>query len=716
MTKKLLSLGLLLAGMAVSAQTTRLSLYEEFTGENCGPCANANPALNTLLAANAAKIVSIKWEVPIPSAPSNTWSLYQTNKSDIDWRYKAAPAGYGYIPPVSYAPLGKIDGQSQAVFGATGANVDHPANLNSTIIGTAQSYTSAFSVTMLRAWDLTFSSVNLTITITASAPFTASGNLVFRTVMIEREINFPSPPGSTSEKDFKNVAIAAFPTLQAGVPLAGTWALNQTQTFTLNCPLPSYTRDKAQVAFVGFIQDDGDQKVAQTVLAEKEQFNNDAKAVSVVVPSFSCGADFTPMVTIKNNGMNAITAMTITPYVDGLAQPVYQWSGNLAVGGSTTFPLNAIVPATSGGHDFSYDISSVSGGDNNSINNQGATKFYLVTSYAATPVTEGFVATTFPPASWGVVNPDNKITWSRNAVAGYTPTTGNSAKMDFYNGAAGQKDELIMPPVNLGASPYLTFDVSYAQYTLTPTPDDDKLEIFVSDDCGVNWTSVWMKSGSTLKTAGPITPAFTPTLASQWRKESVSLKGFSGDILVKFVATSDFGNNLYLDNINLKACTAQTVTASAVKTKICVKEKLTITAGGATSYSWASGQTTSSIVVTPSVAGTYTYVVNSNDPGSCYNSGSHVLVVDACTGVSAADNSIEHSMYPNPNKGEFVINAQLNNEKTQLIIYNTVGQKVFEQTLTSDSTPIKAELSKGLYHYELIQAETNVGTGKMVIE
>src|SRR4051812_9810277 len=87
---------LMVASIVTFAQTPRLSLYEEFTGENCPPCAATNPGLNALLLApdNEANIVAIKWQVPIPSAPSNTWSLYRTNKAEIDWRYQST--GYGY--------------------------------------------------------------------------------------------------------------------------------------------------------------------------------------------------------------------------------------------------------------------------------------------------------------------------------------------------------------------------------------------------------------------------------------------------------------------------------------------------------------------------------------------------------------------------------------------------------------------------------------------
>jgi hypothetical protein len=129
MKKKLLTLSASLIAALVLAQTPRLSLYEEFTGETCPPCAATNPGLNAILSSpnNTPNIVAIKWQVPIPSAPSNTWSLYQTNKVEINWRYST----YGY--GINSAPSGRIDGQSQTVFGAIS---DHPAYMSDGIIGT----------------------------------------------------------------------------------------------------------------------------------------------------------------------------------------------------------------------------------------------------------------------------------------------------------------------------------------------------------------------------------------------------------------------------------------------------------------------------------------------------------------------------------------------------------------------------------------------------
>src|SRR3954469_24887851 len=95
MKKSLLAV-LMATSVAAFAQTQRLSLYEEFTGETCNPCAQTNPGLNALLltTSNQQKIVAIKWQVPIPSASPKTWSLYQTNKTEIDWRHKGWNGAY----------------------------------------------------------------------------------------------------------------------------------------------------------------------------------------------------------------------------------------------------------------------------------------------------------------------------------------------------------------------------------------------------------------------------------------------------------------------------------------------------------------------------------------------------------------------------------------------------------------------------------------------
>ena len=554
MKKKVFSICIVLIGLNSFSQTPRLSLYEEFTGETCPPCASANPPLNLLLASptNTPKIVAIKWQVPIPSAPSNTWSLYQTNKVEIDWRWKSvANGGYGYIPAINSAPSGKIDGEAPTVFGAASA---HPANLNNNVISTAQSFTSAFSISVSRAWDASCSSINLTVSIAATANFNAVGALKFRTVMVENIIDFPTAPGSNGEKHFEDVAIKSFPTLQSGISMASNWIVGQTQTFTLNCPIPSYTRKKEEIAFVGFIQDDGNQRVAQAVRAEKSLLTNDAIALTAKVAA-TCSSTISPIISVYNNGLNAITALTITPYIDGAIAPTISWNGNIASATSATISLNTISsPTNTGAHTFSYNISAMNGTDGNMTNNSTKVSYLVASDFQGSPVSEDFALTNFPPVKWAAVNSNSGPSWTRVTNAGGYNLSTQSTRYDFFNNKViGDMDELFITPMNLSgtAAPVLSFDYAYAQRDAN---SNDKLEVMVSNNCGSSWTNVYSSSGYTLATALPMPMAYLPDVndISQWQTVTINLTGYnSASVLVKFVVTNDNGNNLYIDNVNL---------------------------------------------------------------------------------------------------------------------------------------------------------------------
>ena len=554
MKKKVLSICIVLIGLNLVAQTPRLSLYEEFTGETCPPCASTNPGLNLILASptNTPKIVAIKWQVPIPSAPSNTWSLYQTNKVEIDWRWKSvANGGYGYSPAISSAPSSKIDGREATVFGAASG---HPANLNNNVISTAQSFTSAFSVTMARAWDQSGNAVTLTVNIQATSNFTAVGSLVFRTVMVERIIDFSVAPGSNGEKHFEDIAIKSFPTLQSGISMASSWIIGQTQTFTLNCPIPSYTRKKEEIAFVGFIQDDGNQRVAQAVRAEKSLLTNDAIALTAKVPA-TCSSTILPIISVYNNGLNAITALTITPYIDGAIAPTTSWNGNIAPATSATVSLNTISsPTNTGAHTFSYNISAMNGTDGNMNNNSTKVSYLVASDFQGSPVSEDFALTNFPPVKWAAVNSNSGPSWTRVTNAGGYNLSTQSTRYDFFNNKViGDMDELFITPMNLSgtAAPVLSFDYAYAQRDAN---SNDKLEVMVSNNCGSSWTNVYSSSGYTLATALPMPMAYLPDVndISQWQTVTINLTGYnSPSVLVKFVVTNDNGNNLYIDNVNL---------------------------------------------------------------------------------------------------------------------------------------------------------------------
>ena len=131
--------------------------------------------------------------------------------------------------------------------------------------------------------------------------------------------------------------------------------------------------------------------------------------------------------------------------------------------------------------------------------------------------------------------------------------------MDFYNSTNGRIDELVIKKVDfsgLTGSASLTFNVAYKQYAA----ENDRLEVMISSNCGSTWTTLFNKAGSTLSTSpGGVTTPFTPT-AAQWRAEVVDLSAYVGtaDLIIKFKATSNYGNNMYIDDVNLTVTTGIT--------------------------------------------------------------------------------------------------------------------------------------------------------------
>ena len=164
-----------------------------------------------------------------------------------------------------------------------------------------------------------------------------------------------------------------------------------------------------------------------------------------------------------------------------------------------------------------------------------------------TPFTETFAsyATTFPPTCW---TRNNATFLTGNAANAYAAGTG-SAKFDFYNAASGTNLDLVSPTFTpVPANHRLVFDHAYATFA----GEQDQLQIFYSTDGGNTYSSLITYLGGTngpLNTGGSSLAAFTPA-PEQWVEKAVDLP--IGTNRLRFRGVSDFGNNLYLDNISVQ--------------------------------------------------------------------------------------------------------------------------------------------------------------------
>ena len=277
---------------------------------------------------------------------------------------------------------------------------------------------------------------------------------------------------------------------------------------------------------------------------------------------------------VRNSGTSNLTSVAVNVIFDGGAPVTTLFPLALAPGNDTTLTLANITGAT-GNHTLTVYTTAPNSTIDNFLNNDTLQSFINIRPTTAglfltAPFSEAFTATTFPPANWQIWNPNGNTTWTRSGTAGFTAAGAATVNNYNYTGV-GQLDELITPPIVFGAndSSLLTFRVGHAVYDAVDVSTWDGLEVYVSGDGGVNYNLAYKKTGNQLKTiAAAQTGSFTPTPAQpdRWRLETINLTPFivSGKpMIIKFRNTTAFGNNTFIDDVNVTAAVRPNIDLAA---------------------------------------------------------------------------------------------------------------------------------------------------------
>ena len=285
----------------------------------------------------------------------------------------------------------------------------------------------------------------------------------------------------------------------------------------------------------------------------------DAQLKSIDAPvQRICTNSFSPIVTIRNRGLQTLTSVLVKTVVDNGTPINYSWTGTLSSQTNATVNLAAIA-ITPGIHNVKIFVSSPNAGaDENTTNDTLNTTVQYYD--AVQTIAEGFEGNTFPPQAWDIINPDQLVTWQK--VTGIAKTGNASALINNVNNFdIGAEDYLRLPELNLINidSAFFSFQLAASTFTPTSTADNnwDTLEVLISKDCGATYNSLYKKWGATLTTTAlEHTDAYIPS-ASEWRKDSIDLTPYinAGKIMLAFKNTTGNENNIYLDDINLRTLT-----------------------------------------------------------------------------------------------------------------------------------------------------------------
>lgn len=530
MLKKLLLSALALAlVLPVMAQHQRRVLIEEFTNASCGPCAAQNPAFNATIAANEEYLTPIKYQTNWPGFdPMN-----QQTQAEVQPRVTY----YG----VTGVPNGRQNGILE-VFPMT--------TYSSAMIQTAYNTLTPVTISLTHSISATYDTVYATVSVTSDAALT--GTLRLRVAVVENEIFFEAAPGSNGEKDFFQVMRKMLP--NSGGTTTGDFAAGETKTYNFAWPL-AYIYDLNQIGVSAWLQDDATKEVWQSA---RSLPLGGIPSAGVKIPSantFACAPGFKPTFTLTNTNNTALTTADLRWRIGGGAWKDYAWTGDLAGGASTQVTLDTVI--TQAGT-ITIDVEVL--GSNNGIQTNmvdAVSKIQTKTLFdtpTALPFVHGFQSGTVPPPGWTVNNYTSSTGtqgWKIATNAGFNST--RSTRCNFYD-FANAKVYLTTPKLDLSTAngvTTLSFDHAYAYYSASLF---DSLRVELSNDCGETWTTVFHDGKDGLATAPATTAAFTPT-ATQWASNSIDISAFNGsaELLMRFIGESGYGNNLFVDNINVTA-------------------------------------------------------------------------------------------------------------------------------------------------------------------
>lgn len=166
--------------------------------------------------------------------------------------------------------------------------------------------------------------------------------------------------------------------------------------------------------------------------------------------------------------------------------------------------------------------------------------------------------------------------------------------------------------------------------------------------------------------------------------------------------------------IHVSILPSPSITISSTHTFICKGETFSITASGASTYTWATINSQSASVVL-TATGSITHGVDGTGANGCKGSKTLYVQVDPCLNIDkqAKQENTRFEIFPNPSNGSITLTG---NKNAQVLISNEFGQIIRRLELL-ESNQFKIEindLTEGLY-FVIAKADATLPVRKLIV-
>jgi len=275
---------------------------------------------------------------------------------------------------------------------------------------------------------------------------------------------------------------------------------------------------------------------------------------------------------IQNVGSNTVDSVSFQIVQGTFSSIPYLWTGRLLPFQHAIVSLpGQFVESGSLENMIEVQIDGINGiADTNTSNTEKIDTFQLIWQRSALPFSEGFEESEFPPTGWLLQEAGDIFSpWFQDTVRRSGAFSAGAFNSLFYFDNSGRAEGLLSPVLDLTSTPnpQLTFDLAYnydrytPPYTTGATVDlTDTLEILISTDGGLTYTSLFRKYGADLATFAQ--PIHNPSSAqaviitpqdSNWRHYTIDLTPYASapEAFLKFNYISGLGGSIYIDNVNV---------------------------------------------------------------------------------------------------------------------------------------------------------------------